>query len=278
MTPIHIESLRASLVDNIFNLRWPDAGVRMQNLPPKAFTKVAGGYDLLWANSIYTQRWIYAYWGLPSEVLYPPVDVEQYAPGGKRPRILSVGRFFAGNHNKKHLVMVDAFRSLLEDGLTGWELHLAGGVTPGRQHLEYLQKVRQATQGMPIHIHTDLPQQRLLDLYATSSIYWHAAGFDESPTKQPQKFEHFGISIVEAMAAGCAPIVMGQGGATELIRHDRDGFLWYTSDELRTQTRRLARDAGLRSRIAQAAIVSSRRFSEASFDSCLRESLTPLIE
>ena len=277
MRPMRVQSLRASLYDYVFNRRWPDAGVRVQNLPPGAFTKIAGSYDLVWANSVYTQRWIHAYWGLPSTVLYPPVAVEQFAPGNKRPRILSVGRFFAGNHNKKHLEMIDAFRGLLEDGLVGWELHLAGGLTPGRQHLEYLEKVRQAAQGMPVYIHTDLPQRSLHDLYATGSIYWHAAGFDESPTRRPEKFEHFGIAVVEAMAAGCAPIVMGQGGVTELIRHGRDGFLWYTTGDLRTLTRRLARDAELRSSVAQAAIVSSRRFSEASFDSCLRDSLDSLL-
>ena len=260
-----------------FHQRWPDVGVRLQNIMPSNLTDIVEGYDLLWANSRYTQRWINAYWNMPSTVLYPPVAVDRFAPGSKGRRILSVGRFFAGNHNKKHLSMVYAFHRLLADGLTGWELHLAGGNTPGQRHEDYAEEVRTAAQGLPVHIHTDLPQDELSNLYATSSIYWHAAGYGESPTKQPGRFEHFGISVVEAMAAGCVPVVVGQGGLTELVRHEHDGYLWYTSDELRTHTKQLAQDAALRSRMAQAAIVSSRRFARAEFDRRLEESLAPLM-
>lgn len=251
--------------------------MRLQNIMPANLTEIVRGYDLLWANSRYTQRWIDAYWDLSSTVLYPPVAVDQFPPGSKGHRILSVGRFFAGNHNKKHLDMIYAFHRLLEEGLTGWELHLAGGVTPGQRHEDYALEVHAAAQGWPVYIHTDLPQPELARLYATSAIYWHAAGYGESPTKQPGRFEHFGISVVEAMAAGCVPVVVGQGGLTELVRHEHDGYLWYTSDELQAQTNQLAKDGPLRSRMAQAAIVSSRRFSRSEFDKRLDSSLSTLL-
>jgi len=43
--------------------------------------------------------------------------------------------------------------------------------------------------------------------------------------------EHFGITPVEAMAAGCVPIVYRGGGLTETVTKD-SGFTWKTIDEL----------------------------------------------
>ena len=162
--------------------------------------------------------------------------------------------------------MIEQFREMVDAGLTGWELHLAGGSTAGAQHQDYLRRVHAASQGYPIHIHVDIAHSRLVDLYGSSSIYWHASGYGEDEARHPARFEHFGITAVEAMAAGCAPVLIGRGGLAELVRHGEDGYLWYTTDELRGHTLRLIQDSALRSRIAQAALVSSRCFDVAAFE------------
>lgn len=59
-------------------------------------------------------------------------------------------------------------------------------------------------------------------LYAESKIFWHAKGFDEL---NPYKMEHFGISTVEAMSAGCIPVVINKGGQTEIVT-DGCGYTW----------------------------------------------------
>ena len=276
-TPPQADHLPARVYRRLFAEAWPGLGVRLQNPLPENLRAIAAGYDLIWANSRYTQRWIDIYWHLPSTVLYPPVDVAQFAPHSKRPQILSVGRFFAGQHNKKHLVMVEQFRQMADAGLGGWELHLAGGSTPGAAHEDYLRRVRAAAAGYPIRIYVDLAFERLVELVGASSIYWHAGGYGESEALHPVRFEHFGITAVEAMAAGCAPVLIGRGGLAELVRHGEDGYLWYTTDELRRHTRRLMDDASLRSRIAQAAMVRSRRFDLPAFEADLDRSLAPLL-
>ncbi len=57
--------------------------------------------------------------------------------------------------------------------------------------------------------HVDAPGAELADLYARASIFWHAAGLGEDAEDDPNRMEHFGISIVEAMSAGAVPVVLG---------------------------------------------------------------------
>ncbi len=251
----------------------PELDARLRNPQPVALRAVAAAYDLRWAISRFTQQWVQRYWALPSRLLYPAVDVEAFAPLPKEPWILSVGRFFAGQHNKQHLAMVRAFGEMVDEGLSGWQLQLAGGVTPGPAHAAYLAEVRRAAAGYPIHVHADLPFAALQDLYARSAIYWHAAGFGEDEMRAPIKFEHFGITTVEAMAAGCVPVVLGAGGQRELVRPGEDGFLWRTTGELKTATRRLVTRPALRERLAENARVAGHRFDWAHFRQALAASL-----
>ncbi len=277
MSPLVLSSRRARAYQRVFVDAWPELSVRYENAMPADIAGIVQGYDLVWANSRYTQRWIHAYWNLASMLLYPPVPVEKYPPGSKKPYILSIGRFFAGNHNKKHLVMIETFKRMVEDGLRGWELHLAGSVTPGVQHRRYLEEAKAAASGSPVHIHADIGNDALITLLGESSVYWHAAGYGENAIRNPGKFEHFGMSVVEAMAAGCAPVVVGQGGLTELVHHGQDGFLWYTPWQLAESTNKLISDDALRSRVAQQAMISSRRFDEAHFRARLDQSMDAMV-
>lgn len=270
---------RAGLYRRIFEERFAALGVRLQQPLPANLREIAAQYDLIWAISRYSQSWIQRYWGQPSQLLYPPVAVERFAPkandlNAKRNQIVSVGRFFAGNHNKKHDVLIQAFRRLVDEGLAGWELHLAGGTLPDAIHANYLAELRRMAEGYPITLHPDLAGERLIRLYGESALYWHAAGYGESETRDPIKFEHFGITTVEAMAAGCVPIVLGQGGQRELIEPGQDGYLWYTSDELLRHTRALIEQPERRVQMAAAAQQSSRRFDRSHFHARLAETLT----
>jgi len=105
----------------------------------------------------------------------------------------------------------------------------------------------------------------LRQFYSKASIYWHATGFGEDEENYPQKMEHFGISTVEASAAGAVPVVIGKGGQKEIVSDDKNGRLWTTKAQLYEITLNLINDKDQLVRLAENAIKNSRRFSEEVF-------------
>jgi glycosyltransferase involved in cell wall biosynthesis len=235
---------------------------------------VARSYDQILAISRFTQYWIERRWSVPSEIIFPPVDTSCFWSGAKRPIILSVGRFFEGSHNKKHLPMIQAFRALCDAGLQGWEYHLAGGCDEAMpEHRAYLEQIRAAAAGYPIVLHVNAPFAELQQLYSESRLFWHATGYGEDENRDPDSFEHFGITTVEAMAAGCVPVVIAKAGQIETVVSDESGLLWHTLDELQAQTRRLIGDPALAARLSAGALQRSRQFEIGAFARRVHEAL-----
>ena len=127
--------------------------------------------------------------------------------------------------------MVQAFRRLHDSGrVDGWWLHLVGGCSP--EDRAYALAVKREALGLPVHVHLSAPGAVLTDLLGRASIYWHAGGLGEDPETHPDRFEHFGISVVEAMGAGVVPVVFGAAGPAEVVRDGVDGLHFRTLDEL----------------------------------------------
>lgn len=278
LTNFRINHLRYYLYQYIFERWLKSYGVRLHYVPPGLFSILDSidTYNSIWAISDFSQRWIKKYWDRSSEILTPPINIEDFHSGEKRPQILSVGRFFTGSHNKKHLELIAVFRTMVDEGLEGWELHLVGGVAPGVEHAEYLKRVEREAQGYPIKLHIDIPFQQLVQLYSESAIYWHASGYGEDEEREPVKFEHFGITTVEAMASGCVPVVIGKGGQPEIVVHGQNGFLWNDLDELRSCTWNLIHNPKLQRELSVAALRDCRKYGRDSFQKNLAKLLTKI--
>lgn len=218
-------------------------------------------YDLILANSRYTAAWVRRLWGRRAMQLEPPVRPRR--AGSKRNVILSVGRFFApeNGHSKRQLEMIGAFRVL---GRADWELHLVGGCST--QDHRYLREVERAAAGLPVHLHVNAPAAEVDDLYACASVYWQATGLGEDPLVHPERFEHFGISVVEAMSARAVPVVLGVGGPAASVRNGRDGLHFRSQEELVAATTRLILDPRLRDRLGSSAQRRASEFGRAAFD------------
>lgn len=274
---VKVMGLRHLIYDIVFERLIKELGLRLHGIPDNLSLRYVDSYDLICPISLFVQKWLQLYWGKTGDVLYPPVDVDGYDPTReKRKVILSVGRFFSGSHNKKHGAMIDAFRRLCRQGLEGWELHLVGGVAPGKVHADYLERVKIRARGYPIFIHTDLPFPDLKRLYEEASIYWHASGYGENENRNPIRFEHFGITTVEAMAAGCVPVVIAKAGQLEVVEHDRSGLLWNDLSELVDCTLRVINQPDLRASLQKGAIAQARVFSEECFKRRLLELISGL--
>ena len=238
---------------------------RLRTLPTRAEIQALAAYDAIVANSEYSRRWVRHYWHRDSQVLYPPIDLLQ--PEIKENIILHVGRFFVGGHNKKHDVLVDAFRALLARLPTGesWELHLAGGITPGAEHQAYADRIRAMAGGLPVRIHHGIDHLAMAELFGRARIYWHATGYGADLQRFPDQAEHFGMSIAEAMSAGAVPVVYAEGGPAEIITPGVDGLVWRTPGALVKDTLELIQQPDRQAAMSSAAIIRSRDFETRAF-------------
>jgi glycosyltransferase involved in cell wall biosynthesis len=189
----------------------------------------------------------------------------------KKNLILSVGRFYTGGHNKRHDAMVLAFRDLLERLNDDIELHLAGSSLPLPEHMDHLSRLREMAKDLPVVFHVNASPEELTELYRDAAIYWHATGLDADLDSHPEEAEHFGITIVEAMAAESAVLAFNSGGPRELITHGVDGFLYGSTKELQDLTFRILENGSERRTVAIAARARASAFSPDNFARQVRE-------
>jgi len=184
---------------------------------------------------------------------------------------VTTGRFFAGGHNKKHDVMIKAFKEMVDEGLENWEFVLIGGSTPGEEHKNYLNLLQKDSENYPIRFFVDTPFATLVEILQGASIYWHASGYGENEFVNPIRFEHFGITTVEGMASGAVPVVINKGGQPEIISQGLNGYLWDDLDELKKYSWQLINDPILLQKLSINALRDSKQFNTESFKIALEE-------
>ncbi len=237
------------------------------------------GYQVIVCQSEYVRRWVREYWGREAVVVNPPVDVPDTEPDWavKKPVILSVGRFFSGGHSKRQEILVAAFRQLVDAGLSGWELHLAGTVHRDAHHAGLYESVAELARGYPIELHPDAGGREVQDLYRAAAVYWHAAGYGADPDAEPERLEHFGMTTAEAMGHGAVPVVYGAGGQLEVVEDGVTGRCWREVPQLVAATQELIADAGLRRRLGEAAFRRARRWARPRFAAEIVSALAPVL-
>jgi glycosyltransferase involved in cell wall biosynthesis len=228
-------------------------------------------YDLFVCNSGFSRSWLERYWGIEAArqcVLYPPVDVDEFVRDIKKEKtILMCSRF---DRRKKLLEAVRYFVATA-DRYPGWSLIVAGSVSDTADGRRYFSDVEEAAGGSRVRLVASPSPNELARLYATSSIFWHSMGLGVDVAANPLDVEHFGITTVEAMAAGAVPVVIDAGGQREIVEHGINGYLWPDLDALGDRTAELVGDDPLRRKLAAAAVERSARFSKKSFESGIDE-------
>jgi glycosyltransferase involved in cell wall biosynthesis len=204
-------------------------------------------YQLMLSNSSFTKTYADGFWEYPrdrSHVLTPPIGQSFIqsarerlgSPLLKDKQFIHVGRFNPGNHNKNQLVIIESFLSARKKfaNLSDWKLVLVGNVNQTPDALRYFEackKLEREAEGR-VTILNDLPQQELLKWLGQSFGYVHGTGAFIPPGSDPEKCEHFGLSIIEAMAFGCIPLVYARGGIFDVLEPGVSGIPYIDRDGL----------------------------------------------
>jgi glycosyltransferase involved in cell wall biosynthesis len=216
----------------------------------------------IFCNSNFTKGFIDKKFGVKSDVLYPPVDLHIVKNAKKENIILHVGRLDVDSHEsnyKKQDVMINIFKNMVDAGLKDWKFKLIIGVKNSDK--EKIKKLKEISEGYPIELMVNISNQNLWEQYAKAKVYWHATGFGEDLQKYPEKAEHFGISTVEAMGAGCVPVVFNAGGQREIMEDGKNGYLSNNIEEFISKTENLINDEELLKQKSLASIKRSEMFT-----------------
>ena len=224
-------------------------------------------------NSLFTKNHVDPLLHKKHMVLYPPSQMIGQK-GEKDKRILTVGRYNfleGGGDFKKLGRMIDMFKHLVDQTQTDWEFVLV--VTYKEQDKKHVEKLMEDAKGYKISFKTNVTNDELTLLYRSAKIYWHAAGFEEDLEKNPNRAEHFGISVVEAMSAGAIPVVIHAGGIPEIVKDGKNGYTWKSEDDLLQKTKKVMEEGAENDGLIASAIETAKQFSQEAFTSHVKELL-----
>ncbi len=189
-------------------------------------------YDLILSNSEFTQHYTQARWPVARgrlAVLRPPIgrvhvaQGEQTAPplSHKVKQFLSIGRFNPTMHTKNQPLIIDTFLEAAErnPALRDWRLVLVGTVGPHAHERSYFARcvsLAGSSNGR-VTVKGNVSSMEITALLSRSFGYVHATGAFLEPEIAPERCEHFGLAIVEAMAHGCLAAAYHRGGIWEIV-------------------------------------------------------------
>ena len=164
---------------------------------------------LILANSHYTAEEIRRFSGKKAEVLYPPVpsinfenNLENLTKNQRRDLVVTISRFDLG----KGLEKIPYIASLTEKNI---QFAIVGRVHYREMLLSLQKLVKKLDLMNRVKFFPDSSRLEMKQILKNAKVYLHTV-----------IGEHFGISIVEAMAMGCAPIVHNSGGPKEFVPED----------------------------------------------------------
>lgn len=190
--------------------------------------------------------------GIKAHVLYPPVDVEDYlrvaeVPFHARDRlVVTISRFdFTKN--------IDLIPEIAKH-VPNAEFVIAGSTSYGSEAV--IKRIRSKIRELGlrnVRLIFNPSKMRLIELLRKARLYLHTM-FNE----------HFGIAVVEAMAAGLVPVVHRSGGPWVDLLERRDGmygFSYISTEEAGEIIRQVIDDIPLLSSISERCRRKSLQFS-----------------
>jgi glycosyltransferase involved in cell wall biosynthesis len=224
------------------------------------------GQNLTLCNSEYTASVTKQAYGIDSEVLYPPVSLSDFSPESwekKKDNFVMLGRIVPYKRQDLGIQAVERIRNLGNPS----KLFIVGRYGSDKA---YNHKIRNLAKTRPwVHICADVSRSELVELanqcrYGIHGMYG----------------EHFGIAVVELVAAGCIPFVPDKGGQACIVQPERT-LLTYSPgdlDGLVSKIQNIMQDNRLSKRVHSNLQIYVQRFSEKTFRSQLKRIIGAEIE
>jgi len=171
----------------------------------RSFRKRLENVDEFLCNSKLTFNAIKERWGKRAEVIYPPVEISKFLAGStgeKSQQVVTVGRFEPRKRYETVLMVASKLPEI--------PFFILGVVT-NEKYYEHIRRLKPKN----VHLLPNADFTTLKRVLSESMFYLHT-----------MVGEHFGISIVEAMASGCIPIVPSYGGPSEFVIHGKNGIIY----------------------------------------------------
>ena len=202
---------------------------------------------ILLSVSDFTRGVVEKKWERDSRTVYPPCPVEAFSElSNVQPRenmVVTIGRIVP---EKRFHLFVELARLVPETRF------VAIGSLSDEASAYYERLKKSAPDNVSFVLS---PLRKVKDLLGRAMAYVHCA-----------ENEHFGITIVEAMAAGCVPIVHDSGGPREIVTSDV-GFRWPDISGAARQITMLAEHDDLRQEFSAASSARAKQFRPEVFES-----------
>jgi glycosyltransferase involved in cell wall biosynthesis len=150
-------------------------------------------------------------------VLYPPVNIERYLTLSKHGNRESIVVTISRIEPMKNLdIIIDVAKEVKEAKFV-----VLGSMQSSSYYAHLIRRIRMLNLEGRVKILINASEELKMEILKKAKIYLHST-----------KYEHFGIAVVEAMAAGLIPIVHKSGGPwTDIIEFGKYGFGYSNLEE-----------------------------------------------
>jgi glycosyltransferase involved in cell wall biosynthesis len=193
----------------------PNLSLKTKQRIKRYFEFLRDRYDNLMKNTVvltnseYTREVIFNAFNIHPKILYPPVDVDTFRDEAlnspHREDVVLVVSRIAPDKQIEHAI--DVARIMRSRGI-GKAMIIVGNLH--HYDHDYYQDLKKMIADYELSnflsLQTNISFSKLIQLMRLTKVYFH-----------PRIDEHFGISIVEAMASGLVPVVSDIGGHTEFV-------------------------------------------------------------
>jgi GT2 family glycosyltransferase/glycosyltransferase involved in cell wall biosynthesis len=243
-------------------------------------------FNEIWVNSEFTRHYVNGHLRLLGvrapkiRIIAPPAGLPRPAnlpDWQSRDAVMTVGRFFQGGHNKRQDVVIEIVKQLSIRLERSVPLVMAGALHAVPSSRDRFRELQAMANGLECRIYPNARRDRLIDLYATSAVLVHAAGYGVDKFAFPERLEHFGIAPVEAASVGCIPVVFGEGGPPEVVASLDCPTTFRSIPEAVNQIAELFADPVGSAQLSRDLIVRSESFSGRAFRTRVLEALEGIL-